>query len=379
MAVKKKSVTLNDVAKYAGVSPRTVSNVVNDWPYVKDETREKVKEAIKAVGYRPNQTARSLVTGQTKLIGVIIPGIANTFYNLVIKGCSDVLYENGYSLVLSSSEGDSTREKYYLDTLRSHAVDAFIILGSLEGYDELQVLADDDLPLVTIGFVGNPVGEKHTLINIDNIGGAKTATTHLLKQGYRRIAHLADDRIDFPDRPTSSERCLGYQQALETYHIEADPQLIYYEDGTIQGGYRAALKLFEHTIPEAIFCYNDLMAAGAMLAVQYLGKEVPQDIAIVGFDDIMMASLLTPPLTTVRIPQYELGKFTGELILKRLKDKNGEEGIQSLLIPVELKIRESCGAVQAAKEQQRLLLEDLVSSFSVNAMSEDPIHFKIVK
>ncbi len=367
MAAKKKSATLNDVAKYAGVSPRTVSNVVNDWPYVSDETRKKVREAIRVIGYRPNQMARSLVTGQTKTIGVIIQDISNPFFGLTIKGCEDILFENGYSFFLCNSNENLEREKYYLDLLISRAVDAVIIWGSRVCRDELEALIGDDLPLVTVEFGEEPIGKNHTIVNVDNIGGAESAARHLVEQGYRKIAHLTGPL----GRITAQRRLMGYQHALKSSDLDFAPQLVEKGKPSIRGGYRATLKLFETQIPDAIFCYNDLMAVGAILAAQHIGKHIPKDVAIMGFDDIMMASMVEPPLTTMRIPQYELGKLTGELLLERLRDEQVEQ--KSFLYPVELQIRGSCGAKQFTKEQKQHLLENLISSFSVDLPDGLPI------
>ena len=360
MAAKKKSVTLNNVARYAGVSPKTVSNVIHDWPYVREETREKVQEAIKAVGYRPNRMARSLITGQSKTIGVIIQDISNPFFGPAIKGCEDILFENNYSFFLCDTNESAERERYYLDLLISRAVDAVIIWGTRIGHDELKTLIGDELPLLTVEFGEKPISAHHIIVNVDNIGGAKFATEHLIAQGYRKIAHLASSQ----GRLTCQWRLMGYQQALEASGRDLIPQLIQQGKPSTRGGYRAALKLLTEYTPDAIFCYNDLMAIGAILAAEHLEMNVPDDVAVVGFDDILMAAMIAPPLTTMRIPQYELGRLTGELIMESLKDQEPET--KSILYPVELQIRGSSGAEEFTKEQKRQLLENLISSFSVD-------------
>ncbi|MBD3307059.1 LacI family DNA-binding transcriptional regulator [candidate division KSB3 bacterium] len=360
MAAKKKTTTLSDVAKYAGVSIKTVSNVVNDWPYVSDETRKKVQDAIQVTGYRPNQMARSLITGQTKSIGIIIQDISNPFFGLAIRGCEDVLYNNGYSQFLCSASEDIERERYYLDVLVSRAVDAVIIWGSRLAGEELQTRLGKDLPFVTVDYEGEPIGKNHTIVNVNNVNGAEAATRHLIRQGYLTIAHLASSL----GRITCQRRLMGYRQALEASGIPYEPHLIQKGQPSISGGYRATLELLKTRNPDAIFCYNDLMAVGAILALQYLDRQVPDDVAVVGFDDIMAASMIDPPLTTMRIAQYELGKLTGELVLERLK-----EGIccpKSQIYPVELQVRGSCGAVQFTRGYKHHLVEHVVSSFAVD-------------
>ena len=360
MAAKKKSVTVKDVAKHAGVSPRTVSNVVNDWPYVSDETRKKVQDAIQAVGYRPNQMARSLITGQTKSIGVIIQDIANPFFGMTIRGCEDVLYENGYSQFLCSANEEIERERYYLDLLLSRGVDAIIVWGTRLDGEELQERIGKDVPLVTIDYEGEPIGENHTIVNVDNINGAEAATRHLIQQGCHKIAHLAGSL----GRMTCQRRLMGYRRALEASDIAFDPQLVQRGEPSVSGGYRATLQLLEAHNPDAIFCYNDLMAVGAILAAQHCDRHVPNDVAIVGFDDIMAASMIDPPLTTMRIAQYDLGKLTGELVLERLK--GGICCPKSQIYPVELQVRGSCGAVEFTKDYKHRLLENVISSFAVD-------------
>lgn len=364
---RRKSVTLHDVARYAGVSIKTVSNVINDWPYVSDDTREKVRDAIRIVGYRPNQMARSLVTGQTKSIGVIIPDITNPFFSLTLRGCEDVLYENGYSLFLCNSLEIVEREKYYLDVLISRAVDAVILWSTQIGRDELGAIIGDRLPLVTVGFEGEPLGLHHTIVNIDDIGGSEVATRHLLEQGYRKIAHLTT----FAKNVVEPRRLIGYQRALESAGIVFDPQLVKKDKASIYGGYRTTLKLLEHHDLDAIFCHNDLMAVGAIFGAHHLGRHVPKDLGIVGFDDIAMASMVSPPLTTMRISQYDMGKLTGELILDCLRNEETKQ--PSVLYPVELQIRGSSGVGEFTTEQQQQWVEDLVSHLSVELPNELPV------
>ncbi|GAK61044.1 transcriptional regulator [Candidatus Vecturithrix granuli] len=364
MSVRKKNVTLRDVARYAGVSIKTVSNVINDWPYMTDETRAKVREAIKIVGYRPNQMARSLVTGQTKSVGVIIPDIINPFFSLTLRGCEDLFYKNGYSLFLCNSLEIEEREKYYLDVLASRAVDAVILWSTQIARDELRTMIGERLPVVTVGFDGDPLNDSHTIVNLDDIGGSERATQHLIAQGYRQIAHLTT----FAHNVVGSKRLKGYRQALESADRQYDPQLVKKNRASIYGGYHATLDLLEHYPVDAIFCHNDLMAVGAIFAAHHLGRRVPEDIGIVGFDDIAMASMVTPPLTTMRITQYEMGKLTGELILERLRQE--VTAPKTVLYPVELQIRTSSGGTESTEEQKQQWVEDLVSHLSIESSPE---------
>ncbi len=371
MSPRKRSVTMTDVAAYAGVSMKTVSNVINGWPYVTDETRQKVLDAISAVGYRPNRMARSLVTGETRTIGVVVPDVSNLFFGAVIRGCEDRLYEHGYSIFLCNTSEDVERERYYLDQLLSRGVDGLILWGTRICCSELEEIVGHTLPLITVELGEEPTGSNHTCINVDDQGGAFAATTHLLAEGYRRIAHLAGPM----DRVTSERRLLGYTQALAAAGVTPPGDWIISDRPSVQGGFHAAQRLIEEAQPDAIFCYNDLMALGVLLAARHLGLQVPEDLAVAGFDDIETASMVEPPLTTVRIPQYKLGRLTGEVLLARLQ---GDEPVEkSILVPVDLQIRGSSSRRLLTEEQRQTTLERLVASFSAEArqslLSDHPV------
>ena len=361
MIATKRRVTMSDVAAHAGVSIKTVSNVINDWPYMTDETRQKVLQAIEAVGYRPNQMARSLVTGRTRAVGVVVPDIANPFFGVAVRGCEDVLFEAGYSIFLCNTNEDVSRERYYLDQLLSRGVDALILWGTRICCAELEAIVGTETSLVTVELGEEPTGPNHICINVDNLRGARIATEHLIEMGYRRIAHLAGPA----GRITRELRLQGYQQALESAGIFSSPQLIESEHPSIRGGFRATCRLMQAEKPEAIFCYNDLMALGAVLAARHLGLTIPDDLALVGFDDIEMASMIDPPLTTMRIAHYRLGKLTGEVVLERLH--SGEPARKLILSPVELQVRGSSGKLLFTEQQRKTMLDSLISSLVEDA------------
>ena len=364
---RKKGVTMSAVAAQAGVSIKTVSNVVNDWPYVTDETRQRVLRAIESVGYRPNQMARSLVTGKTKAIGVVVPDISNPFFGAAIRGCEDVLFGPGYSMFLCNTNEDVDRERYYLDQLLSRGVDALILWGTRLCCRDLEALVGTEAALVTVELGEEPTGPNHICINVDNLRGARLATEHLIASGHRRIAHLAGP----PGRVTTGLRRQGYEQALQSAGLPAPARwVVQPEQPSIRGGFHAALPLLQAEKPEAIFCFNDLLAFGAVLAARHLGLAVPDDLALVGFDDIDMASMIDPPLTTVRIPQYRLGKLVGEVVLDRLH--RGESARKLILYPVELQIRGSSGKGLFTDGQRRATLEGLISSLFDDAAESPP-------
>jgi LacI family transcriptional regulator len=355
-----KFVTIKDVAAYAGVSPKTVSNAVNDWPYMREETRQKVKEAIRALGYRPSHLARGLVTGRTGTIGLVLPDISNPFFGSAVRGIEDVLYHAGYSIYLCNTDEDLHKEQSYLDKLFGQGVDALIVWGSRLNSSELFNHISNDLPLVMVDCVTQEGGFNHTSLTVDSLGGAEVATAHLIRQGHRQIAHLAGPS----QRPTAGLRIQGYRQALQAAGIPFDFKLVVEGKPTIRGGYNAACQLLEHQKPAALFCYNDLMAIGAMAAAQQYELNIPHELALVGFDDIVLASLVEPALTTMRIAQYDLGKLVGELLLERLH--NQEKPTKNVLYPTELVVRGSCGAKRFSRKQKQTLLQNLVDTVSVD-------------
>lgn len=351
---RKKRVTQREVAKHAGVSPKTVSNVLNDWPYISDETRQRVQESIEALGYRQSMLAASLRTGRTKTIGVVIPDITNPFFGQVVRGCEDVLYAAGYSIFLCNTNEEAVKEQAYLDILVSRGVDGLLLFGSHSSSEVLSAVVHGDIPIVAEDSPAH--GNNTTVIDIDNVAGAAMATQHLLALGHTRIAHLGGPR----ERSAATGRDEGYRQELERAGIAYEPGLVMRCKPTMRGGYHAALQLLAEEKPTALFCYNDLMAVGAMIACRRMDRHIPNDVAIVGFDDIAMAALVTPVLTTVRVQQYEMGCMASELLLKRLADN--DETPSHIKFPVELIIRGSCGARQMAPQQITLMLEHLLNS-----------------
>lgn len=357
-ANKKKSATMKDVSDYSGFSLKTVSNVVNDWPYVSDETRQKVWDAIAAVGYRPNHMARSLVTGITNAIGVIIPDIANPFFGLAIRGCEDYLFQHEYSAFLCNSNEDIDREKFYLDLLMSRGIDGLILWGSRLNCSQLYEIVDEDVTLVTVDLCEAPTRANHTNIDVDSIDGARRATAHLIEKGRRHICHIQGPAA----RVTSDRRLHGYREAMAAAGLPAYSIGSASSRPSLRGGYRAACELFEqHEAVDAIFCYNDLMAVGAMLAARQYGRSIPDDLALVGFDNIAMASIVDPSLSTMDIAQYELGRLTGELVLSLMTETPAN---QTVLFPVDLRVRGSSERQTPSADHHLQTLEEMITALS---------------
>lgn len=350
----KARVTLRDVADAAGVSIKTVSNVLNDWPYVRPETRQRVQAVIESLDYRPNALAASLRTGRTNSIGVIIPDITNPIFGQIVRGCEAVLYARGYSILLCNTNEEYAKEQSYLDTLVRRGVDGVLMFGTHADAELVPNLARFGVPIVA---EDAPIHHPNTTtINIENVRGAELAASHLVGLGHRRIAYLGGPELRF----AAQQRREGYAQVLAKAGLESGPALTAWGNPSIGGGYSSAIAMLGRSGQEpitAFVCYNDLVAVGCMLACQERGLHVPEDVAIVGFDDITLASLVTPALTTVRVHQLALGRLAAELLLERME--NGEMLGRCVHFPVELVVRRSCGAQQPSSQQFRAIVQHL--------------------
>lgn len=332
------TVTIRDVAKAAGVSPATVSRVVNEttaeYP-VRPDTRTRVMTAIDSLGYRPNEMARSLLLKKSGLVGLIVPDISNPYYPDVSRGVEDVANANGYKVMFCSTDRSAEKARSYIDALLVKRVDGIIVVG---GGDEVQ------LSVETIGsydtkvvLIGRSSGTFPT-VQIDNVGAAKTATEHLLGLGHRRIGLIAAGS----ESSSVRERLRGYRESLDSHGLAFDEDLVVDGDFTEAGGYDAARRMLDlDKRPTAIFAANDRMALGAMAATADQGLRVPADVAIVGFDDVPMSSFLRPALTTVSIASSELGAQAMEIVLGQLNDEQTRKRVR---VRTQLVIRDSCGS-----------------------------------
>jgi len=362
--------TLNDVAASAGVSAKTVSNVMNDNQNVTDRTRNKVREAIAALGYRPSALARSLVTGRTRTIGVMIPDVSNPFFGQAILGCEKILNASGYSIFLCDTEEDFDKERRYLATLMEKGADGLILWGGQMGREELSGLTAGLVPIIAIDTAIEEAAENVTTVKVENEHGAIAAVRHLLQAGRKRIGHISGPL----QRATARRRSSGYQLALGEAGVAFDPCLVVETAPSIRAGYRAALRLLQSRQMDAVFCYNDLIAIGAVVACNHLGISIPDDLALVGFDDITIAALITPSLTTVRIAQYDLGKLTATLLLERLERQ--DVAGSSFNFPVSLQIRNSCGTKRLSQDDMRTILDTIASSEAVDLPVDYPAQCK---
>ncbi len=334
--IPKASVTRNDVAALAGVAPSTVSYVINNGPRsVSVEAREQVLKAIAKLGYHPSDVARSLRTRRTLTIGLVIPDITNPYYGEMAQAVEEVSFEHGYTVILAHSSQLPERELRYSQVLRSKHVDGAIFLPVTPDLEPLHVLQRAGIAVVVL----ERLVPGYPCIMADEHCAGFLATRHLLDLGHRRIGciSVADDST------SSAARAEGYRAALLEAGILPEKSLLVECEYGYGAGEMAAhqfLQLAER--PTAVVAHNDLMAIGAMKAFMEAGLRIPEDISVVGFDDIAAASYVQPPLTTIACPKRQMGKAAIELLLKLMRS---EERVtpHATKLAVELVVRASTG------------------------------------
>ena len=304
---------MREVAEHAGVSVTTVSHVVNNTRAVNPDTRKRVEEAMRILGYQPNVVARSLRRGKTHTIGIILPDSANPYFAEVVRGVEDTSFSHGYSVILCNSDNDLDKERLYTNVLLEKQVDGIIIVAAGLSSENIRNLLAREIPLVLVDRRVPEVDADYVLT--DNQGGGRLATRHLIDRGHRTIACIAGPE----GVKLSSDRIAGYQEALEQAGIAIQPQLILRGDFQYQSGYHAAQRLFgNRSMPTAIFACNDLMAIGAYRFAHEKGLRIPDQLSIVGFDDIRLAAYAYPPLTTIRQSKHTMGASAAKLLIERM-------------------------------------------------------------
>ena len=328
-------VTMRDVAHKAQVSIKTVSRVVNKQGEVAAETRQRVLAAIEELGYRPSKVARALVTRRTDTFGLILSDITNPFFSELACGVLNAAQAKGYDVFLCNSGARVDAEMRALYSLVDHNVDGVVIFPSWRNIERLKVFADRNRPLVVI----NRFLEEHPGIGriwTDNFRGAKLAVDYLVSKGHTAIGMLAG----YNSSPQIMQRVKGFREALGDHGLPVVDEWITTCIPVMKHGYRAARRLLtRHAQITALFAYNDLLAVGAIQACQELGRRVPDDCAIVGFDDIQLASLVTPALTTIYIDKFELGRQAVTRLAQLLEEP--DTILPPIRLEVELVVRDS--------------------------------------
>jgi LacI family transcriptional regulator len=325
--------TIADVAREAGVSRQTVSRALNNKGEISSDTLRRVLDVIERLDYRPSSIARGLATHRTLTIGLVLPDIANPFFAEISRGADDAAHEAGYSVLLCNTVEDPAREAELLHTLEQRGVDGVIVCSSRLPEEELAGLVARQAAVVLI----NRTLPGVSAVCVDDARGAGMLVRHLLAGGRSRIGCLAGPSISH----SGQERARGYAEAVAAAGGCSTPAFtIRCAHLDIEGGYRAALALLsEQPQTDAIICHNDLVAAGALRACAQLGRRVPDDIAVAGADDVLLASLVTPALTTLRSDRRALGAAAARMLLDELRD--GRDLCHTLVLQPELVVRAS--------------------------------------
>jgi DNA-binding LacI/PurR family transcriptional regulator len=329
--------TIKRVADRAGVSIATVSRAFADPQAVSEELRLRVREAARVLGYRPSRAARTLRVGTSQAVGVVIPDLQNPFFTSVVRGIDGVLQAAGYTLLLANADEDAARERNILETLRAEGVAGIIFVpigAARDAYRE--VLAP---PVHTVAVDRSPSSLRADLVTVDNVEGTRVGVAHLVALGHRDVALLGGP----PRHSTARDREQGYQLALQQAGLPLRPELVHRGDFREGGGYEGMKALM--TLPRrptAVFVANNLMTLGAFRALHETGIRIPEQVALVGFDDMPWATSLNPPLTAVRQPAQEIGSSAAELLLDRIA--RPDRAIRHLILDTTLVVRASCGA-----------------------------------
>ena len=334
--------TQRQIAEEVGVSRTTVSLVLNDVPGVRvsPETRQRILEVAHRLNYYPDAAARTLVSGRTCTIGFVLcqsPDriFADAFLPEVLRGVGDAVQESGFRVLVHSVE-DVTAPDAYIGLVREKHTDGIILSGPRSDDQQLPGLKAEGFPVVLLGQLP---GSDIPFVDVDNVGAATQAVDHLLGLGHRRVGMITNAPLAYT---AARDRLAGYRQALEGAGIPFEEGLVHYGDFSEESGRVAMRRLLDLSEPPtAVFVASDLVAFGALVGIKERGLHVPRDVALVGFDDVQLAHYVDPPLTTVRLPAYNLGYRAAALLTRLIGDELVEE--PEILLQTELVVRQSCG------------------------------------
>jgi LacI family transcriptional regulator len=333
--IPSKIVTMKHIAKKAGVSIGTVSNVINNTTPVKEPLRQRVTDAIQHLQYHPSKLAQGFRRNRTTILGMIIPDITNPFFPAVVRGAEDIAYQHSYRLVLCNADNDPAKEIEYLRELRSYRIAGLILIPSV--MSQINALADldvGDIPVVCID--RRPSNWGGDSVTVDNAKGTEEATRHILGMEHRAIGIITGSL----NVASAVGRLEGFRAAMRSHNIGIEPE--YVQEGRFdrQSGYEKMKVLLRlDPRPTAVVAGNDLIALGALSAIREAGLNCPEDVSLVGFDDLEISEFTNPPLTTVAQPGYQMGAKGVTLLLKRMKGSH--EGPEALVLTPELRIRKS--------------------------------------
>lgn len=334
----RKPTSIKEIARIAGVSHSSVSRALRNSPLVNRDKADRIRRIAEECGYRPSAAARSLVTRRSQTIGVVVTSIADPFVAGVVSGMEDIANERGFSVFLANSGVDPAREIRVVHAFEERRVDGIIVTASRVGALYVPVLEQMQVPIVLLNNQ-HPSQFAHSVM-IANVEASREATRHLVALGHRRIAYIGD-RLGFQ---SDTERFEGFRSALEEAGVPLDPALVVHGDGKPEAARAAMSQLLAlPNRPTAVFCYNDLTALGALRQIADAGLRVPQDVSLVGFDDLYISQYVEPPLTTVRQPMRQMGNLAMTTLLRLIA---GEGICQDIKVPGELIVRRSTAPPQ---------------------------------
>ncbi|MEM9774830.1 MAG: LacI family DNA-binding transcriptional regulator [Chloroflexota bacterium] len=332
----KQKITIDDVARAAGVSKQTVSRAINNKGEISPKTRTRILTLIEEMGYRPNRMAQAMNTSVSHMIGLVVPDITNPFFPEIVRAVQDAAMANGYSTLICNT--DEAPELEVLNELVTHGIDGLITFTHRANDQDVSEFADRFGPMLIINReVEHP---NITSLMVDNVDGACKAVEHLVELGHTTIGMLTTELESI----SNTRRVQGFRKGLKAAGIPIDADLIVQADPTLAGGYAATMDLLRQR-PDmtGLFTYNDLMAVGAMRACRDLGRDIPTEISVIGFDDIQIASMVTPALSSIRVDKYEMGRLAFERMLQLIQKQTSDTA--TIKMEAELIARESTGPV----------------------------------
>ncbi|MGQ9628992.1 MAG: LacI family DNA-binding transcriptional regulator [bacterium] len=330
-------VSIKDISREVGVSVNTVSRALNDKDDISEETKRRVFEAAKRLNYTKNHLAMGLRARRTKTLAVIVPENSNPFFAEVVRGVEEVVRSKGYGLILCNTEQDSELERKAIELVVEKRVDGIVMSPTQKDEGVVEKLMEYEKPFVLVGRYFEGLDTNYVVT--DNVLGAQMMAQHLVERGHRRILILNGAK----EISSAKDRLRGFRMALEERGLELDESLVGFGAMDADDGYKMMGSILDARTPSeftAVFCFSDYVAVGAMKAIKERGLAIPRDLALAGYDDIFFSSMLSPPLTTVRIPKRELGRLGGRILLRLLEGGELSETIKRVLKP-ELVVRES--------------------------------------
>ena len=338
----KEKITIKDIARLAGVSHTTVSRALNNKSRIRNETKEKILSVARELNYQPNFIARSLVMKRTKTLGLVITTISNPFYIELAQGIEATARGLGYNIILCSTHHDLSAEKQYIDMLRSKGVDGIIFTSAHMGDPNIVELAGEEFPIILVNRrTYHPiVKEKIDYVGVDNILGGFLAVEHLIKLGHKRIGMIGGSS----ESSVGFERAEGGKKALYAYGLEEIKEYLLEGDFLKESGYQGGRKFLKMAEPPtAIFAMNDYMAIGVYQAILEEGHRVPEDIAIIGFNDIEFTAMKGIELTTIGQKKFEMGAIAVKTLVEKIEGGEIKLSTREVLLKPELIIRKTCG------------------------------------